>query len=92
MTAIAIARFRVPINEQADFAVKSEIAIAALAECEGFLSGDWGTNTDEPDLMVVVTRWRDIGSYRRALGKNPVKMSAIPLLALAIDEPGAYIE
>jgi hypothetical protein len=31
-----------------------------------------------------------VGSYRRALSKNEVKMNAIPLLAQAIDEPGAY--
>jgi hypothetical protein len=31
-----------------------------------------------------------VGSYRRALSNNTVKMNAIPLLAQAIDEPGAY--
>jgi hypothetical protein len=31
-----------------------------------------------------------VGSYRRALSNINVKMNAIPLLAQAIDEPGAY--
>jgi hypothetical protein len=41
-------------------------------------------------LWSLVTHWENVGSYRRALSNLNVKMNAIPLLAQAIDEPGAY--
>jgi hypothetical protein len=34
--------------------------------------------------------WENIGSYRRALSPYEVKLTAVPLLSLAIDEPSAY--
>ncbi|MEI6649240.1 MAG: antibiotic biosynthesis monooxygenase [Actinomycetes bacterium] len=88
---IAIARFQIPLSEAFTFASAAEEALAALAQCEGFSSGEVGQNTDDPRLWTLVSIWRDVGSYRRALGKNQVKLVSIPLLARAIDEPGAYI-
>jgi hypothetical protein len=41
-------------------------------------------------MWSLVTRWENVGSYRRALSTNDVKMNVIPTLAQAIDEPGAY--
>jgi hypothetical protein len=41
-------------------------------------------------MWSLVTHWENVGSYRRALSNLNVKMNAIPLLARAIDEPGAY--
>ena len=38
----------------------------------------------------MVTRWKDVGSYRRALSSYDVKVGAVPLLSRAIDEPSAY--
>jgi hypothetical protein len=34
--------------------------------------------------------WENVGSYRRALSPYEVKLTAVPLLSLAIDEPTAY--
>lgn len=87
---IAIARFRVLQSETSKFADKLATALAALAGCDGYLSGEFGQNTDDPGLWALATIWKDVGSYRRALSQNQVKMEAIPLLARAIDEPGAY--
>jgi hypothetical protein len=39
---------------------------------------------------VMVTRWRDVGSYRRALSSYDVKVGAVPILSRAIDEPSAF--
>ena len=39
---------------------------------------------------MLVTRWQDVGSYRRALSSYDVKVGAVPLLSRAIDEPSAY--
>jgi hypothetical protein len=41
-------------------------------------------------LWAIVSRWADVGSYRRAFNGTPAKMVLVPLLSLAIDEPSAY--
>ena len=86
----AIARFSVPLAQASDFRTALERAHEALANCAGFISGDTGRNLDDPTLWVLMTTWKDVGSYRRALSSTEVKMRAVPLLAQAIDEPGAY--
>jgi hypothetical protein len=85
----AIARFRARGEA---FLTDLETAHQALAQCPGYLSGKIGVNTDEPELVALVTEWINIGSYRRALSNFNVKMVAVPILAMAIDEPGGYIE
>ena len=87
---IAIARFRVPTGHAAEFRAQLERAIEVFAEREGFTFGDIGQNLDEPELWSLVTHWLNVGSYRRALSSTAVKMEVVPLLATAIDEPGAY--
>ena len=52
---------------------------------------DFGVNLDDPGLWLLATRWRDVGSYRRALG-SANRVVLWPLLALALDEPSAYDE
>jgi hypothetical protein len=87
---IAIARFEVPRAESAVFAIDAKTAYEALASCAGFVDGEYGQSLDESTLWVIVTRWENVGSYRRALSSMRTKLEAIPLLARAIDEPGAY--
>lgn len=87
---LAIARFTTPLAEASTFEVQLTVALEALAACPGYLSGEFGQNLDDPTLWSLVTHWANVGSYRRALSNNTVKMNAIPLLARAIDEPGAY--
>ena len=53
-------------------------------------AGSAGRATDDPTAWVLVTEWRDVGSYRRALGNYDVKMHAQPLLARALDEVSAF--
>lgn len=87
---IAIARFEVPLKSGVDFRTELEKVKAVLAEAAGFKSGYVGQNLDEPTLWVLTTEWENVGSYRRALSSTRVKLEAIPVLARAIDEPGAY--
>lgn len=87
---LAIARFSVPLALAANFKVEIELAHATLAQRSGYLSGESGRNLDDPTLWVLMTRWKDVGSYRRALSSTEVKMHSVPILARAIDEPGAY--
>ena len=87
---IAIARFEVQLAESAVFEKDIRLAYEALASCTGFIDGEFGQNLDEANLWALVTRWENVGSYRRALSAMRTKLEAIPLLARAIDEPGAY--
>ena len=86
----AIARFTVPLANAAHFEAQLDTALAAFSHCAGFESGEFGQNLDDLTLWSLTTHWENVGSYRRALSNNNVKMNAIPILAQAIDEPGAY--
>jgi quinol monooxygenase YgiN len=87
---IAIARFEQPLSQATDFRAELEAVKAVLAEAPGFITGTVGQNLDQPTLWVLTTEWQNVGSYRRALSSTRAKLEAIPVLARAIDEPGAY--
>ena len=87
---LAIARFTTPLADASRFELQLTVALEALSACPGYVSGEFGQNLDDPTLWSLVSHWANVGSYRRALSNNTVKMNAIPLLARAIDEPGAY--
>jgi hypothetical protein len=72
------------------FEAQLSSALEAFSKCKGYVNGEFGQNLDEVTLWSLVTHWENVGSYRRALSNLNVKMNAIPLLAQAIDEPGAY--
>jgi antibiotic biosynthesis monooxygenase len=86
---LVVNRFRVPADDS-PFRADLEAAHALLAEQRGYVDGHLGRNVDDPTLWVMVTRWKDVGSYRRALSSYDVKVGAVPLLSRAIDEPSAY--
>ena len=87
---IAVARFEVPLASANGFRAELEGVRDVLVEAAGFLGGEVGQNLDEPTLWVLTTRWENVGSYRRALSSTRAKLEAIPVLARAIDEAGAY--
>jgi quinol monooxygenase YgiN len=87
---IAIARFEVHLAQVSQFRAQIERAHQVFSEREGYISGGFGQNLDDNLLWSLVTIWQNVGSYRRALSALPVKMEVVPLLATAIDEPGAY--
>jgi quinol monooxygenase YgiN len=89
-TMLAIARFQVPLQGAVNFRAELEAVKEVLAQAAGFKSGSVGQNLDEPTLWVLTTEWENVGSYRRALSSTRAKLEAIPVLARAIDEPGAY--
>lgn len=86
---LVVNRFRA---QEGDAAFWAELAgaLAVLAERDGYLDGQLGRNVDDPTLWTMVTRWRNVGSYRRALSSYEVKLGAVPLLSRALDEPSAY--
>ncbi|MDO8731970.1 MAG: antibiotic biosynthesis monooxygenase [Actinomycetota bacterium] len=87
---LVINRFRVASDQSASFAEDARLALATLAGSVGFIDGAIAQATDETDLRLVTTRWKDVGSYRRALSRFEVKVSAVPLLSQAIDESSAF--
>ena len=87
---VVMNRFRVAEHQAEQFAQDSRVALATLAESGGFIDGLIAQSTDEAELRMITTRWLNVGSYRRALSRFEVKMSAIPLLSTAIDESSAY--
>ncbi|WP_420175171.1 antibiotic biosynthesis monooxygenase family protein [Luteococcus sp. OSA5] len=87
---IVINRFRVPAASQSAFRAQADAAVQLFETKPGLLSIDLVQNLDDQDLWSLVTRWENVGSYRRALGGYESKMTIVPLLSLSIDEPSAY--
>ncbi|WP_433167530.1 antibiotic biosynthesis monooxygenase family protein [Kribbella sp. CA-247076] len=85
-----VIRFRVAEAEQAEFAVRLQAAVDVLQRQKGFVTARAGRNVDDPELIALTMEWLNVGSYRRALSPYDVKLAAVPLLSLAIDEPTAY--
>jgi quinol monooxygenase YgiN len=87
---IVVNRFRVPEAEQPAFRDDLERARQTLAVQRGYVRGSIGRNVDDPELWVLTTEWEGPGAYRRALSAYDVKLSAVPTLSRALDEPSAY--
>ena len=88
---IVLTRYRVETGGEQAFQAEVASAMVALTERPGFLDADLGQNADDPTLWTLTLRWRDVGSYRRALSAYDVKVSSVPLLSRALDEPSAYV-
>jgi quinol monooxygenase YgiN len=87
---IVVNRFRVTDDAAAELRTALEEARATLAAQTGFVRGRIGRNVDDPGLWLLTTEWEGPGAYRRALSSYDVKLSAVPTLSRAIDEPSAY--
>lgn len=85
-----VIRFRVGESEQAGFGERLQAAVDVLAQQQGFVAARTGRNVDDPELLALTLEFENIGSYRRALSPYDVKLTAVPLLSQAIDEPTAY--
>ncbi|MCZ4499362.1 MAG: hypothetical protein JWQ74_1915 [Marmoricola sp.] len=87
---LVVNRFRTNDVDADSLRADLEKALEVLGAREGFEDGRLGRNVDDPELWVMVTRWRDVGSYRRALSSYDVKMYAVQTLSRAIEEPSAF--
>ncbi len=90
VTVLVVSRFRVPVEDGEPFRAELAAAHAVLATCVGYVDGQVGRNLDDPTLWALVTRWENVGAYRRALSSYDVKLNAVQLLSRALDEPSAY--
>ncbi|GAA4114409.1 hypothetical protein GCM10022215_12490 [Nocardioides fonticola] len=87
---LVVNRFRVPTAEAEAFRADLLAARGALAARPGYVAGQVGRNVDDPELWTLVTTWENVGAYRRALSSYDVKLTAVPVLGRAIEEPSAY--
>lgn len=62
----------------------------ALVGAEGFLDGKVARSPDEPDVWLMVTTWRDVGSMRRGFGSFDAKVAAAPVMLSAVDRVSAF--
>ena len=83
-------RFTVADGDEAAFRRRAETAITALSARPGFRRGGLARAIDDVHAWMLTTEWDSVGSWRRALSSYDVKMSAVPLLSEATDEPSAY--
>lgn len=84
---LSVARFRAG---DAAFEARAQAALDVLGQRDGFLRGSLARSTDDTADWVLVTEWRNVGSYRRALGNFDVKLRATPLLSEALDLPSSF--
>lgn len=87
---IVVNRFRVPPDAAAEFRLGLQEVSDLFRASTGCLYCEVGRNVDEPDLWLLQSRWRDVGSYRRGLSAGAVKMVLTPLARWALDEASAY--
>ena len=87
---IAFSRFRVDAAAAAGFEARAEAAAAFFRTRAGCQGAEVLRNLDEPDLWCLISRWENVGSYRRSFGSYDAKLVLVPLLSEAIDEPSAY--
>ena len=87
---LVVSRFWVPGSEAGEFRALVETAHATLAAQHGYVDGWVGRNLDDPELWTLTTRWQHVGAYRRALSTYDAKLTAVPVLGRAVDEPSAY--
>ncbi|SHJ78738.1 Antibiotic biosynthesis monooxygenase [Tessaracoccus bendigoensis DSM 12906] len=84
----AVNRFR---DVGAEFEREAQQVVEFWRAREGCESMDLVRNLDDPGLWAIVSRWRDVGSYRRSFNGFEAKMVLTPLLLRAVDEPSAYL-
>ena len=80
-----------PERDALTFRVRADEVVAFFGGRSGNVSAELVQNLDDPELWALVTRWADVGSYRRSFNGYDAKMLLTPLLSQAIDEPSAYL-
>ncbi len=85
-------RFRVEPSAAAGFEQVASQVVQVLQGRPGCGSVELGQNLDDPELWALTSTWVDVGSYRRGLGGNDMKLLLMQLWAYSIDEPSAYAD
>lgn len=64
--------------------------VGVLATYEGFVDARVARAIDDDGLIVMDVGWTTVGAYRRALSSYDVKVSVVPIISQAVDEPTAF--
>lgn len=73
-----------------EFLDLARVLVETLAFAEGFRSGQVGRSPDDPEVWIICTSWRDVGSMRRGFGSFDAKVAAAPVMMSAADRVSAY--
>ena len=87
---LVLTRLQIPTGAQDVVRAGAGDLLHLLSGLTGFVRGHLGQAPDDPQLWVLATEWEGVGAYRRALSSYDVKVTAVPLLSQALDEPSAY--
>lgn len=72
------------------FASDAAQALHVLAGQHGFLGGELGSSPDDPSILLLTTKWADVGSMRRGMGGYEAKVALAPIMVTAADEPSVF--
>ena len=77
----------------ADTALLSELELVAeyWRTREGNVFVEVLKNIDDEGLAALLSKWVNVGAYRRAFSGYDAKMLLTPVMLRAIDEPSAYL-
>ena len=78
------------VSDVAAWLVEATSAIEILARRPGFVDASVIRSVDEPEQLLVLSQWVDVGSYRRALSSTESKMGVWPFLANMHDQSSAF--
>ena len=87
MPVVVVIRLR---TGSSDVVASARELLGALQARPGFLRGSVSQSVEEDGGLVLVARWADLGSWRRALGAADVKLVATPLLGATAESVGTY--
>ncbi len=65
-------------------------ALEVLQLKPGFIDANVLHSADDAQRFIVKTNWKDVGSYRKALGSTEAKLQVWPFLAGMHDEVSAF--
>lgn len=85
---IAVSRFT---DVDADLAAGLRRVADFWATRAGCVDVDLVQNLDDPGLWALISRWENVGAYRRAFNGYDAKLLLTPVLSRAVDEPSAYL-
>ncbi len=85
---LAISRFK---DVWPGFAMEADGVAEFWRGRPGCLGVDVVQNLDDQALWAIVSRWENVGAYRRSFNGFDAKMILTPVLSRAIDEPSAYL-
>jgi len=78
------------VSDVAAWLIEATSAIEILTQRPGFVDASVIRSVDEPEQLLVLSQWVDVGSYRRALSSTESKMGVWPFLANMHDQSSAF--